>query len=220
MDKAGRAELRGDPTRDAVAHEKNPRADDGILIQRTLDGDRAAFDALMERYVPMVLGYLCAKTGHAPDTEDLLQETFLTAYAKLRRLKRPNRFGPWLITIARNKLMDARRREATWRRIANRPEQLNANGSLHTEPSTVEDTPAVSASFSETQGRALEAIGQLNDSYRTVLYLRLIEELDPQEIAGRLGLRKGTVRVRLLRGLKKLRELLAGHGISSSEKQK
>jgi RNA polymerase sigma-70 factor (ECF subfamily) len=84
----------------------------------------------------------------------------------------------------------------------------------------VEDTPAVSASFSETQGRALEAIGQLNDSYRTVLYLRLIEELDPQEIAGRLGLRKGTVRVRLLRGLKKLRELLAGHGISSSEKQK
>ncbi|MCH7936798.1 MAG: RNA polymerase sigma factor [Proteobacteria bacterium] len=216
--KAPEPELPGEPTHDAAAHAGNPRSDDGVLIQRTLDGDRAAFDALMERYVPIVLGYICGRAGRGPETEDLLQETFLTAYTKLRRLQRPDRFGPWLIAIARNKLMDARRREATRRRIDSRPAESNVNYSLRTESRMAEGTPAVSASFAETQGLAMEAIGQLNDSYRTVLFLRLIEELSPQEIAGRLGLRKGTVRVRLLRGLKKLRKLLAEKGISSPEK--
>jgi RNA polymerase sigma-70 factor, ECF subfamily len=219
VDEAHQPELRGSPTLGAAAHEKRPQAHDSVLIQRTLDGDRAAFDALMERYVPIAMGYLCGKTGQGWDTEDLLQETFLTAYAKLHKLKRPERLGPWIITIAHNKLMDARRREATWWRIASRPDQSNVNRTLRTETRAVEETPAVSASFAETKGLVLKAIGQLGDSYRTVLYLRLIEELGPQEIAGRLGLKEGTARVRLLRGLKKLRKLLTIQGISPLEER-
>jgi RNA polymerase sigma-70 factor (ECF subfamily) len=218
-DQAGRAVPQEDPTFNVALQESDSKTDDRVLIQRTLDGDGEAFDALMERYVPVAMGYLCGRVAHLSDAEDLLQETFLTAYSSLQSLRRPDRFGPWLIAIARNKLTDARRREAARRRIGRRPNHMDAGFDPSAASRVVEETPAVSASFAETRQLVTETIGRLRDSYRMVLYLRLIEGLSPQEIAIRLGLKDGAVRVRLLRGLRKLRGLLVEQGIDASERR-
>ena len=60
----------------------------------------------------------------------------------------------------------------------------------------------------------MQSLGELKDTYRVVLYLRLVEELSYVEIAERLGLRDGTVRVRSRRGLNLLRKKLTVQGIT------
>ncbi len=62
--------------------------------------------------------------------------------------------------------------------------------------------------MAETQNLVMDCLSKLGDKYRAILYMRLISEEPPNEIARRLGLKESTVRMRLLRGLKKLRESL------------
>lgn len=185
--------------------------DDAKLIRESLEGGHAAFGILVRRYTPMVLAYLYGKTRNDPDAEDVLQETFETAYAKLPKLRRSDRFGPWLLAIARSRLADAQRRTLSWQRVRQSPEHVNRQQAA----SPPAETPDGSASFTEVQRVVLESIGQLSDSYRVVVYLRLVEELGPHDIAKRLGLKESAARVRLLRGLRRLRKHLEEKGIRS-----
>ena len=75
-------------------------------------------------------------------------------------------------------------------------------------------SPAEHAEANELESRALESLGELKDVYRVVLYLRLFEELSYVEIANRLGLKDGTVRIRARRGFQSLRRKLAQQGIT------
>ena len=66
--------------------------DDHNLVARTLMGDDLAFEVLMDRYTPMVVGYLFGKTNGEGDAEDLGQEIFLTAFRNLTALHSHDRF--------------------------------------------------------------------------------------------------------------------------------
>ena len=177
-----------------------------MLIERSLAGDSIAFDHLMQRYMPIVLGYLCGKAGSRDDAEDLAQETFLTAYSKLGRIRKRDRLGPWLIAIARNKWKDAVRRQVVRERTVAEVAHDEFGAS-----------PAESMSAEELDMLVMDAVGSLNDTYRTVVYLRLVEDLTPEEIAQRLGLKNSAARVRLFRGLQKLRVLLKKRGLEGPE---
>lgn len=172
----------------------------------------------MERYAPMVLGYLCAKMQSYHDREDLLQEIFFAAYSRLGTLRRPDRFGPWLMKIARNRHIDFQVKQGSRHRTFSTEQMANAfdDGSLSSR-AAVRSGPAEKASAEETRTLVRDAIGRMRASYRTILYMRLIGEDSPQEMARRLGLKESTVRMRLLRGLKKLRKTLEKQGITSSE---
>jgi len=193
-------------------HSSEPR--DSVLIERILAGDDRAFERLLERYAPMVLGYLCGKIGSDSDREDLLQEVFFAAYCRIASLRDRDRFGPWLMRITRNKLFDFCRERSARTPIA----------SLEGYPGTVDSSPVTQradlspgpmdkASLAETQNLVMDAIGKMDERYRTVLFMRLIAEETPQAIARGLGLKSSTVRMRLLRGLKKLRKALQNEGL-------
>jgi RNA polymerase sigma-70 factor, ECF subfamily len=209
---------------DEVSHADSRRppssrlsaADDETLITQILDGDVEQFEMLVRRYASLVQGYLYANTGPGTDEEDLFQEVFIAAYSRLKGLRRRDRFGPWLMTIARNKLRDFRRKEHTLRRAVNTNTTVDVSTLGATESPVQEvESPMGKASFDQVQEIVRKAIGRMNETYRTVLYMRLIGQKTPQEIAWQLGLREGTVRVRLLRGLKRLRRALAREGITS-----
>jgi RNA polymerase sigma-70 factor (ECF subfamily) len=162
------------------------------LISRASEGDRGAFGELYVRYARMVHGILLARVP-AGDAEDLVQDVFMSAMRQLRGLRTAAAFRGWLGAIARNRAIDyfrdARRRapldETTEREQAARP--------------ATQDAFVV-----------LDLIRTLPEAYRETLILRLVEGMTGPEIAERTGLTPESVRVNLCRGMKMLRELLAG----------
>lgn len=174
----------------------NSPVDDGgmELVARARDGDRVAFGALYERYAPVVHGVLLSlvRPGEA---QDLVHDVFLTALRALEQLEDDERFGPWLATIARNRGRDL----------------LRSRG-RDIEELTDDAAPTLQAEDelgeSEEAARALAAIRSLPDAYRETLVLRLVEGLSGEEIARRIGMTHGSVRVNLCRGMKLLRDKL------------
>ena len=78
------------------------RATDAELVRSVLDGDRAAFGDLYDRYAQFVRAVCYDTTRNAHDAGDLAQEAFLRAYRQLGDLRRPDRFAAWLTAIAKN----------------------------------------------------------------------------------------------------------------------
>jgi RNA polymerase sigma-70 factor (ECF subfamily) len=178
--------------RTAAAARPRPEAvaDDLVrLVRAAQTGDRGAFAELYARYTRLVHGVLMA---HAPwaEVEDLVQDVFLTAMERLTGLNEPAAFGGWVSAIARNRAVDASRRQ---RPTTELPDTLAAPGGDRGEAFAV-----------------LAVIRRLPEAYRETLTLRLVEGMTGPEIAARTGLTEGSVRVNLHRGMKLLREHLAG----------
>lgn len=196
------------------------------LVRHTLEGENLAFEALMKRHSPMLMGFLAGKTSNACDAEDLAQEVFISCYRYLSKLREQERFAPWLMRIARNRLTDY------YRTKGRRPQLFSAEfPSDDDQPSPglerfADSAPGPDERMNESQTRQIifQEIEKLPETYRTLLYLRLLGEESIAEIASRLNLKVATVRMRLYRGLKKLREALKRQGLEppgfSSEKPK
>jgi RNA polymerase sigma-70 factor, ECF subfamily len=170
--------------------------EDAVLVSAARDGDRPAFGLLYHRYSRMVHGILL---GRVPprEVDDLAQEVFLLALRQLHSLRDISRFGAWLATITRNRANDYYRR-------SHRAEQPM-------EPAVEEHAQGRSNDHVVDQEAAmtLAVLRTLPETYREPLTLRLVEGMTGPEIATRMGLTHGSVRVNLHRGMQMLREKLA-----------
>ncbi|QDU66756.1 RNA polymerase sigma factor [Engelhardtia mirabilis] len=165
-------------------------------VRAARSGDRAAFRRLLARFGPAAHGAIVALAG-VVEAEDLMQDVCLTSWQKLDDLREPSRFGPWLLSIARN----AARRS------------LRAQGS-RVEVGAVEVEPAQLAGDDDALA-ATEVLAQLAkvpEAFREVLAMRLVDGLSGQEIAAATGRSHGAVRVALARGMERLRERLIQEG--------
>ncbi|MBN2181462.1 MAG: sigma-70 family RNA polymerase sigma factor [Sedimentisphaerales bacterium] len=84
---------------------------DKVLIEAVFAGEKEAFGELYDRYAPLVRAVCYDKTGSLADAQDLAQDVFLRAYERLGRLREPDRFGRWLIGIARLRCKEWRRQK-------------------------------------------------------------------------------------------------------------
>lgn len=73
---------------------------DGDLVRRALEGDRQAEDTLFRRYAGSLGGLIARLLGRREEAEDVLHDTFVTAFEKLERLRNPDAFRPWVTQIA------------------------------------------------------------------------------------------------------------------------
>lgn len=176
-----------------------------IVVEMAQMGDLDAFEELVRRYTPVLMGFFLGRLRSEADRDDLVQEVWISVYENLGRLRDPDRFGGWAFRIARRKLVDFHRRRNR------RPILVVAVGE---RANPGEDAgPAGYAIDRETFEMVGQAIGRLRSRYRLVVALRLIEEMSCVEIAERLGMKESTVRMRLKRGLEKLRRDLARQGV-------
>ena len=74
---------------------------DKTLVRAVLAGDKAAYGKLYDRYAPLIRAVCYDTTGNLTDAQDLAQDVFMRAYENLDQLRDPDRFGKWLIGIAR-----------------------------------------------------------------------------------------------------------------------
>jgi RNA polymerase sigma-70 factor (ECF subfamily) len=174
--------------RQEAAEVQSPGA---ALVEAARAGDRAAFERLYELHAPLVHGVLLARVPYG-EVSDLVQDVFLSAFRKLGALRDPERFGPWVAIIARNRAADFYRR-------ARETEELH-------------EGLAQAAGHEAEASEVLDIIRALPEAYRETLVLRLVEGMTGPEIAERTGLRPGSVRVNLHRGMALLRKKLGACG--------
>ncbi|GMV94700.1 MAG: hypothetical protein AMXMBFR82_44780 [Candidatus Hydrogenedentota bacterium] len=184
---------------------------DAKLVQLCLDGDTDAFGRLVDAYQGAVYATAYSYVGRHGSAEDIAQEAFLQAYRSLRRLRDPNRFGPWL-------------REITCRTAANwlrkNAARLRTETPIPYKPTvSLEDSrqgPGARLERLEQYDRVRQAIDQLPDRYRPIVVLRYLQELSYQEIGEFTGDSVDEVRAILQRAGRILREHLVQSDSSSA----
>ena len=175
-----------------------------LLVRKAQSGDRSAFEELIRRTSRLVFARLYLETGDVHRTEDLLQETLLTAFRSLNKLAEPRAFRGWLLTIAQNVLTDAIRRDLCQKRAA--PPSAGPTALAHVEDKA--PSPHEQASQGETRAQVLAVLRSLPEEYRLPLSLRYLTGADYETIQMQLGISNGALRGLLHRGLKLMRERL------------
>jgi RNA polymerase sigma-70 factor (ECF subfamily) len=170
---------------------------DKDLIEFINQGNRNAFQHLIERYEDTVASVVIGMLGHRPDTEDIGQEIFIRVYKGMKRFRFRSSFRTYLVRIAVNVCLDQIRKSSI---IQEGPEV----GEFSTDLETIDENPAF-----EIRDSIDRALQELDESQRIVVLLRLVEGYSVKETAKILGIPEGTVLSRLSRAQEKLRDLLS-----------
>jgi RNA polymerase sigma factor (sigma-70 family) len=178
----------------------NPGVDDASLVARSLAGSPDAFGGIVSRYQALICSVAYSSTGSLSRSEDLAQETFLTAWKELRSLREPARLRPWLCGIARNLVNNSRRRESLEPATGAEPLESAAEAPAE-QPLATEQ--AISREEEAILWRSIERIPEI---YREPMVLFYREHQSVEKVALSLGLGEDVVRQRLSRGRKSLHE--------------
>ena len=173
------------------------------LIQRVLDGDEAAFTALVKKYQKRVHTLVWRKIGDFHIAEEITQDVFLKAYKKLPMLKPPYHFSGWLYVIAT-------RRCIAWMR---KRQKSTTSTSLDAMPAAqleevsyaqYENARAEAADVDHQRDLVKRLLRKLPESEHTVVTLHYIAEMSCEKISEFLGVSPNTVKSRLHRARKRL----------------
>ena len=176
---------------------------DEQLVEWSLTGDRDAFGRIVERYQSLVCSITYSGTGSLSLSEDLAQETFVTAWRKLAELSDATKLRAWLCGIARNLTNNfLRRNQHDPARVA---EPLEAVPEL----AAAEPSPASQAVSREEEAILWRAIERIPESYREPMILFYREQQSVQRVAQELELSEDAVKQRLSRGRKLLADEVA-----------
>jgi RNA polymerase sigma-70 factor (ECF subfamily) len=177
----------------------NHRTDASLLAASDRDPD--AFRELYVRYAERIHAYFLRRSGDHAAALELTAETFAQAWLVRRRFddRADGSLAPWLFGIARNTLLMSVRRGAIERRAT---ERLGLGERLDRESTAAAPEPA----WSDGADELLDA---LPPSQRDAVRLRVLEELDYDDVAGALGTSPAAARVRVHRGLSALRAHLS-----------
>ncbi len=171
-----------------------------ILVSRAQEGDRAAFDQLVERYRPRIATLLRARLGEylraRVDVDDLIQEVLLRAFSSLPQFRwsEDEAVFRWLSTIARNVVYEVARREK-------RDILLPSDEDL----AASEAGASRIAERRERFDRLHSALQRLKSDHREVILLARIRRLPIREVAGRMDRTPDAIAQLLRRALQKLK---------------
>jgi RNA polymerase sigma-70 factor (ECF subfamily) len=165
------------------------------LIQRCLQGDQAAWEAIVRLHRRKVFNVAYKFVGKHDEAEDLTQDIFLKIFKSLDTFDRRANFQTWLISVSRNLCIDHYRSVRKERETIDREVDTS-----ELAPSTPEPGPIAALEQRDRVVLLRQALAALPDTLRTAVLLRDIQELSYQEIADRLKLPEGTVKSRINRG--------------------
>ena len=166
-------------------------------MERVRRRDKAAFEAVYDRYSRVVYGVAIRMLGEASAAEDVLQAVFLTVWSRPEAFREGN-VGAWLARVTRNRCLDIMRKRSTHAE-GELPAELVAEGTLD------------DAVFARLDGdRVRAALAQLPQEQRTAIEMGFFDGVTHAEIAARTGAPLGTIKTRIRTGLRRLREQLEG----------
>ena len=173
---------------------------DAELVSRSLAGDRDAFSRIVSRYQTLICSLAYSRIGNLGQSEDIAQETFITAWKHLRLLREPEKLRAWLCGIVRNRIHKNLRREG--REPAHNAESLEA---VQESPAN-EALPSERAVSREEEAILWRSLEHIPEIYREPLVLFYREHHSIESVAAALELSEDAVKQRLSRGRKLLQE--------------
>jgi len=164
------------------------------LLDRCLEGDKKAQFEIYRLYYKSMYNSSLRIVNVTEEAEDIMQESFLTAFRNLKSYSGEVSFGSWLKKIVINRSLDVlRKRKVLF-------EELHA------------ELPVANEQESEVESISVEevksAINSLSDGYRTILSLILLEGYDHEEVSEILGIKNVTSRTQFSRARQRLKEIL------------
>jgi RNA polymerase sigma-70 factor, ECF subfamily len=182
--------------------------DESELVSELQAGSEAAFDCLVTHYHGPVFNLILGMLGDPSDAADRTQEVFLKAFKGIRNFRQGSSLKTWLYRIAIREALNYRR----WFK-----RHLQKNVSIDAEPGEghckfeIEDmhaTPFDQLASREIQSVVQDALGRIPEVFRSAVILRDLEGLSYEEVAEVLECSVGTVKSRILRGRRALKDLL------------
>ncbi len=168
---------------------------DEILVIKCRQGDKQAFEELVERWQRRLWNYAFAVTGSEATAWDIVQEAWIGIIKGIKKLEDVAVFPRWAFRITNNKCVDALRKEQLQSRLNNQlAEQRQSNDDTKQKNEKLESLS--------------EAVERLSPDCRALLALRYREGFDIGQIAEILGIPEGTVKSRISRTLDELRRLV------------
>jgi RNA polymerase sigma-70 factor (ECF subfamily) len=173
---------------------------DEEVVRRVRGGEVALYEVLMRRHNRVVYRAIRSLIGE-DEVEDVMQQTYLAAFARLAQFRGESRFSTWLVAVALNEAR-SRLRKRTLRALAD-----DAGAS---PPAAPAPDPESEVSMRETMALVERAVERLPAAYRTVFMLRDVEGLSTADAAAALAVSEDVVKTRLHRARALLRGHLAG----------
>jgi RNA polymerase sigma-70 factor, ECF subfamily len=177
---------------------------DSELINQFNNGNEQAFTELIERYQHKVYNTSFRMLGNHEDALDLAQESFIKVYQNLNRFKFNSSFSTWLFKITSNLCRDKlRKKQHILTTYSMSEDKINKKAMENIEKADNPENISISRQLSIS---IQEKIDQLSPKHKTVFVLREFEGLSYEEIAAVLEISVGTVKSRLSRARRSLRE--------------
>ena len=186
---------------------------DHILVKRVQQGDKRAFDVLVQKYQHRIVSLVSRYVSDSGDSLDVAQEAFIKAYRAIGKFRGDSAFYTWLyriaINTAKNFLVAQGRRPPATDVDATDAVQYSGDTRLKDRA-----TPEHELLREEIENTIYGTIAQLPDDLRTAIMLREIEGMSYEEIATTMDCPIGTVRSRIFRAREaideKLKPLIGG----------
>jgi RNA polymerase sigma-70 factor (ECF subfamily) len=183
---------------------------DAELLERAGHGDAAAFELIMRRHNRLLFRSARGVLGDDAEAQDVVQETYLRAFARLETFRGESALATWLARIAINLALDAQRRRGRAVPIDDAAEFADASfeGQTMASDAPSNDTPDAAAERGEVRVLLQRAIDRLPPIYRSVFMLRAVEEMSVEQTAACLQVSDAVVKTRYLRARALLRDAL------------
>jgi RNA polymerase sigma-70 factor, ECF subfamily len=182
--------------------------DESELITELQTGSESAFDWLVTHYHSGVYNLVYGILSDSADAADVTQEVFLRAFRGIRDFRRGSSLKTWLYRISVRQALNHRR--WCWRhhrqQISIDAEEEGKSAALDLKDG--EASPFECFETHEMQARVRQALAQVPDIFRSAVILRDLEDLSYDEVAEVLEVSVGTVKSRILRGRRLLKEIL------------
>jgi len=185
--------------------------DERRLVEHAKNGDHSAFRVIMERHNRRL--YRVARGVMKDDTEaeDVVQETYLRAFSNLSKFRGESSLTTWLTRIALNEALGRKRKQRATVTLESVETAQETSAQIIQFPAmNAETDPERSAAQHEIRRLLERAMDALPEAFRLVFVMRDVEEMSIEETAAHLGIRPETVKTRLHRARRLLRQSLDG----------
>lgn len=183
---------------DQLDQDRDDVQSDGALARRAQDGDEVAFEQLVRRYARSALVSALAIVGESAEADDVVQDSLVLAWKRMRQCRNPDRFGGWFMTIVRRESLKRLRRSRSRR-------ESGPDGLVSV---SAPEGAARRLHLAELRLRLLRAMDGLSPGQREVLLCHDLEGMRHGEIARVLGISEVMSRRHLSDARRRMREVL------------
>jgi RNA polymerase sigma-70 factor (ECF subfamily) len=184
---------------------------DRVLVERAQAGDPTAFDELVRRYQPRLLGMLYNMTNNQTDAWDLAMETFEKAYKSIHSFRLDSEFFTWLYRIGFNLTVNFIKRNKHRNNLSMDDEDLDLQNRSEFIDASASGDAEKQARLVDLKKKLNESMMKLSEHHRAVVTLFDIQGLSHAEISKIMNCKEETVRSRLFYAHKQLQKYLKNY---------